>query len=77
MTFYHNGKIKSASETKGKKSSGEWIFFSRNGDEKCSGAYNSEGKKEGQWWYKKREIIWYNNGRIIKKGSGCKECKEF
>lgn len=73
--YRFNGKIKELRQTKKRKDGGEIIFFDKKGVEKWSGQYNSKGKKDGDWWYKKREIIYYKDGkRTGKKGFGCKGC---
>ena len=74
---YDNGKVMEAGNyDKKNRLNGEWISFG-NGDESASGQYKND-KKVGQWWYHKHEIIWYNKkGKVIKKGSGCKDCPAF
>jgi hypothetical protein len=70
-----NGKIKQLRQTEKLKDGGEIIYFDRKGIEKWSGQYNSKGEKDGNWWFRKREIIWYKDGRRTgKKGFGCKGC---
>ena len=77
FSYYLNGKVKTISQKKTEKEKGEWIYFDRKGEEEYRGAYNKNGNKDGQWWYKKSEITYYENGKITKKGIGCIDCPEF
>ena len=71
-----NGQLASLSQNKTRKEGGDWIYFDRKGKEMRSGKYNTNGKKEGAWWYKKREITYYKDGKKTGMGSGFKGLKK-
>ncbi|WP_190304145.1 toxin-antitoxin system YwqK family antitoxin [Paenimyroides baculatum] len=60
---YKNGKLKESGkyDEKGKKT-GEWKFYSINGDLESIGLYES-GEKHGEW------SDYYPNGKILKTGN--------
>lgn len=76
VSFYPNGKMKEVSEHLHKKEGGKWIYFDSIGDEIWRGSYNKKGKREGDWWHRKKTVITYKNGVEIKKGIGCDPCPE-
>ena len=76
VSFYPSGKMKEVSEHLHEKEGGKWIYFDSSGDEEWRGSYNKKGNKEGDWWYKKKEITVYKNGKVVEKGIGCNPCPE-
>lgn len=73
--YRFNGRIKILSQAKAKKDGGKWLYYDRKGIEKWCGSYDSLGRKADAWWYKRREIIYYNEGKKTgKRGFGCKGC---
>lgn len=76
VSFYPNGKMKEVSEHLHKKQGGRWIYFDSSGNEEWRGSYNRQGKKEGEWWYKNKEVTVYKNGKVVTKGIGCDPCPE-
>lgn len=73
-TYYSDGKIKTTSQKKTENEKGAWLYFDEKGEEQYSGQFNKKGQKTGDWWYYRSEITYYKNGKIVKKGSGCKGC---
>ncbi len=76
VSLYPNGKIKEASEHLHEKEGGKWIYFDSTGEEIWRGSYNKKGKREGDWWHRKKEVTTYKNGDVMKKGIGCDPCPE-
>jgi len=74
--YYDSGNIKEKGSFENDKKNGEWFSYDPNGDEATNGDYKKD-LKVGEWWYHKHEIVWYKKGKIIKKGSGCKDCPPF
>ncbi len=73
-----NGSIKCLSQDSIKKNGGFWIFYDRKGIEKWCGEYNKNGKKTGKWWYQRREIVFYEDGKKTgANGIGCKGGCDF
>jgi hypothetical protein len=66
------------SQTKKRKDGGEFLYFDKKGIEKSSGQYDSYGKKTGKWWFYRREIVFYENGKkTAKKALVVKEVATF